>query len=123
MGIGSALSPAMSARQTTKSSMMSNGANHQLQMSTSMGVSTAVKTDSTTGETVPQVIEVTPAGAGVEEVENRDTTTAPWVNLFKKNWAAENGLSLLYIPPQIIDGKVVVQLEEEVDRETEKWRS
>lgn len=45
----------------------------------------------------------------------------PWVNLFQQNHAAENGLSLQYIAPQIGEGVIVVQLDkEEVKCETQK---
>ncbi|XP_060170990.1 uncharacterized protein LOC132601964 [Lycium barbarum] len=55
--------------------------------------------------------------------ENGKAPAEPWVNLFQKNRAAENGLPLQYIPPEVIDGQVVVQLEKEkVDRETAKWK-
>ncbi|XP_070008619.1 uncharacterized protein [Nicotiana sylvestris] len=41
----------------------------------------------------------------------------------QKNRSAANGMNLTYIPPQIVDGKLGVELEkEEVDKETEKWR-
>ncbi|KAG5583273.1 hypothetical protein H5410_053900 [Solanum commersonii] len=43
-----------------------------------------------------------------------------WVNLFARNRASENGMTLSYIPPQMIEGKLE---KEEVDRETQKWRS
>lgn len=46
-----------------------------------------------------------------------------WTNLFKNNKSAENGMALSYIPPQIVDGHPIVQLEKaEVVQETLKWR-
>ncbi|XP_019237680.1 PREDICTED: uncharacterized protein LOC109217852 [Nicotiana attenuata] len=46
-----------------------------------------------------------------------------WANLFAKNRSMENDMTLSYIAPQLVNGKVVIQLEkEEVDRETEKWK-
>lgn len=35
------------------------------------------------------------------------------VNMFKNNRAAQNCMNLTYIPPQIINGHTIVQLEEE----------
>lgn len=56
------------------------------------------------------------ADAEVEQVAE------PWVNMFKKNRTAGNGMSLDYITPQYINGEIVVELEkEEVERKTEKW--
>ncbi|XP_019224481.1 PREDICTED: uncharacterized protein LOC109206146 [Nicotiana attenuata] len=46
-----------------------------------------------------------------------------WSNLFQKNRSAANGMSLSYIPPEIVNGQVIVQLDkEEVESETEKWK-
>ncbi|XP_070034451.1 uncharacterized protein [Nicotiana tomentosiformis] len=46
-----------------------------------------------------------------------------WTNLFKGNRSAANSMTLSYIPPQLVDGQPVVQLEEEeVAPEEEKWR-
>ena len=47
----------------------------------------------------------------------------PWVNMFKNNRAANNGLQLAYFPPQIVNGEAMVQLEEkEVQDEEAKWK-
>ena len=35
----------------------------------------------------------------------------PWVNVFKNNRAANNGMQLTYFPPQIVNGETMVQLE------------
>ncbi|KAF3663807.1 hypothetical protein FXO37_11811 [Capsicum annuum] len=61
------------------------------------------------------------------EVKEEDKCGAspaePWVNLFKKSRSTENWLALSYIPPQVVKGEVVVQLEkDEIDKEIEKWR-
>lgn len=41
-----------------------------------------------------------------------------WTSLFASNRSADNRLKLSYIPPKIIDGKIVVHLEkEEVEKE------
>lgn len=46
-----------------------------------------------------------------------------WTNLFKGNRLATNGMTLSYIPLQLIDGQPVVQLEEsKVAPKEEKWR-
>lgn len=59
-------------------------------------------------------------------VNDEDMDNAPldsWANLLKQNRAARNGMALDYIPPQIIEGYVFIQLEkEEVDHESHKWR-
>ncbi|KAK4716230.1 hypothetical protein R3W88_014568 [Solanum pinnatisectum] len=47
----------------------------------------------------------------------------PWANVFRNNRVAYNGMNMNFVPPQFIDGKTVVQLEEEnVQSEEEKWR-
>ena len=35
----------------------------------------------------------------------------PWVNMFKNNRAANNGMQLNYFPPQIVNGETMVQLD------------
>lgn len=56
--------------------------------------------------------------AGEENVMPKKT----WATLFSGNWWAENGMNLAYIPPTIVDGKIVVQLDRtEVEKEAEKW--
>ncbi|XP_070037241.1 uncharacterized protein [Nicotiana tomentosiformis] len=48
---------------------------------------------------------------------------APWATLFQKNRFTTNGMSLSYIPPQIVDGQPMVQLDKsEVEAEENKWR-
>lgn len=45
-----------------------------------------------------------------------------WTNLFRQNRVATHGMALNYVPPQIIDGQTVVQLEvQDVKKEEEKW--
>ena len=47
----------------------------------------------------------------------------PWVNMFKNNRAANNGMQLAYFPPQIVNGEAMVQLEgKEVQDEEDKWK-
>ncbi|KAK6803884.1 hypothetical protein RDI58_001668 [Solanum bulbocastanum] len=42
-----------------------------------------------------------------------------WANLFAKNRSITNGMALSYIPPQVIDGKSIIQLDKTgVARET-----
>ena len=49
--------------------------------------------------------------------------TEPWVNMFKNNRAANNGMQLNYFPPQIVNGETMVQLEgKEVLDEEAKWK-
>ncbi|KAH0652563.1 hypothetical protein KY289_030241 [Solanum tuberosum] len=61
-----------------------------------------LSTRATTSKTEPVTIIVQ------QEGENRSVT---------------NGMALSYIPPQVIDGKSVIQLDKtEVDRETAKWK-
>ncbi|XP_075103846.1 uncharacterized protein LOC142178405 [Nicotiana tabacum] len=46
-----------------------------------------------------------------------------WVNLFAKNRVAKNGMALTYIPPPIVNGQMIVNLDkDQVDRENEKWK-
>ncbi|XP_060212233.1 uncharacterized protein LOC132639857 [Lycium barbarum] len=99
-------------------------ASRQLELSAAMATPKEIQ-----GNLTPKVQNHIPipvnTAANVEELEttNENPLEEPWVNLFKKNRSAENGLTLNYIPPQIIDGKIVVQLEkEEVNRETAKWK-
>lgn len=43
--------------------------------------------------------------------------------MFRNNRAAQNYMNLTYIPPQIVDGHITVQLEDEdVQSEEEKWK-
>ena len=47
----------------------------------------------------------------------------PWVNMFKNNRVANNGMQLNYFPPQIVNGETMVQLEgKEVLDEEAKWK-
>ena len=47
----------------------------------------------------------------------------PWVNMFKNNRGANNGMNLTYFPPQIVNGQTMIQLEgKEVHIEEEKWK-
>ena len=47
----------------------------------------------------------------------------PWVNMFKNNRAANNGMQLNYFPPQIVNGETMVQLEDnKVQDEEAKWK-
>lgn len=49
-------------------------------------------------------------------IEKKGNTTA-WNSLFAGNHSSENGLKFSYIPPAIVEGKVVLQLEmEDVDK-------
>ena len=46
----------------------------------------------------------------------------PWVNMFKNNRVANNGMQLNYFPPQIVNGETMVVLEgKEVQDEEAKW--
>lgn len=48
-------------------------------------------------------------------------TSISWANLFTGNRVAENGMPLTYIPPEIVNGTVVVQVDKnEVEKEAEK---
>ena len=47
----------------------------------------------------------------------------PWVNMFRNNRVATNGMQLNYFPPQIVNGETMVQLEgKEVLDEEAKWK-
>lgn len=55
-------------------------------------------------------------------IEKKGTTTA-WTSLFAGTRSFENRLKPSYIPPTIVEGKTVAQLEkEDVDKEIQKWR-
>lgn len=67
---------------------------------------------------VDDIIELT------EETVQKEERAEIWTSLFANNRAAANGLSLDYIPPQMLDGKPVVQLDKnEMNLETQKWNS
>ncbi|XP_019224714.1 PREDICTED: uncharacterized protein LOC109206343 isoform X2 [Nicotiana attenuata] len=56
----------------------------------------------------------------VDRVAEAVNPIRTWTNLIKGNRSATNGMALTYIPPQIVDGQMVVQLEaEEVEPEEE----
>ncbi|KAH0645442.1 hypothetical protein KY284_033326 [Solanum tuberosum] len=55
--------------------------------------------------------------------ERNEEYQEPWVNMFRNNRAANNGMNLSYIPPQIVNGQTMVQLEgKEVQIEEDKWK-
>ena len=43
--------------------------------------------------------------------EQEKKTNEPWVNMFKNNRVASNGMQLTYFPPQVVNGQTMVQLE------------
>ncbi|OIT07238.1 hypothetical protein A4A49_30794 [Nicotiana attenuata] len=54
-------------------------------------------------------------------IASETTPKAPWTTLFQKNRFATNGMSLSYIPLQIVDGQSMVQLDKsEVEEEENK---
>ncbi|XP_060211626.1 uncharacterized protein LOC132639162 [Lycium barbarum] len=56
-------------------------------------------------------------------MESLEKQENPWVNLFKQNRLASHGMPLKYIPPSIVDGEIVVELDKaEVEKENAKWR-
>ncbi|KAH0715020.1 hypothetical protein KY284_007925 [Solanum tuberosum] len=69
-----------------------------------------------------QQINGTIAKEAVKDDGKDEKADEPWVNMFKKNKNAGNGMALEYITPQFVEGEIVVQLEkEDVEREIEKW--
>lgn len=47
--------------------------------------------------------------------------TPTWTGLFNRNRAATNGMSLDYIPPELVDGSVIVNLDKgETEKEIDK---
>ncbi|KAK4713528.1 hypothetical protein R3W88_019435 [Solanum pinnatisectum] len=59
----------------------------------------------------------------IGEQKEEDYPDETWVNLFKHNRVATNGMNLSYIPPLVVDGVPVVQLEEaDVNIEIDKWK-
>ncbi|TMW80221.1 hypothetical protein EJD97_022672, partial [Solanum chilense] len=60
---------------------------------------------------------------GVRDEDLSKDYKEPWVNMFKNNRAAYNGMQLPYFPPQIVNGEAMVQLEgKEVQDEEDKWK-
>ncbi|KAH0746381.1 hypothetical protein KY285_008038 [Solanum tuberosum] len=65
-----------------------------------------------------QQINGTIAKEAVKDDGKDEKADEPWVNMFKKNKNAGNGMALEYITSQFVEGKKVVQLEkEDVERE------
>ncbi|XP_015072458.1 uncharacterized protein LOC107016532 [Solanum pennellii] len=63
----------------------------------------------------------TVTGSKGEQVDEKKKE--PWVNMFKNNRVANNGMNLTYFPPQIVNGQTMVQLEsDEVQIEEDKWK-
>ena len=66
----------------------------------------------------------------IDEYENKgiqgeedNKEKEPWVNMFKNNRVANNGMQLNCFPPQIVNGETMVQLEgKEVQEEEAKWK-
>ncbi|KAH0644762.1 hypothetical protein KY284_032646 [Solanum tuberosum] len=59
-----------------------------------------------------------------EETIQKEERAEIWTSLFTNNRAAANGLLLDYMPPQMLDGKPVVQLDKnEMNLEIQKWNS
>lgn len=51
-------------------------------------------------------------------------TNDHWAGLFSKNRVASNGMSLTYIPPEVIEGNITVKLEKkETKAEIAKWKN
>ena len=48
---------------------------------------------------------------GVRGEELSKDYKEPWVDMFKNNRAANNGMQLAYFPPQIVNGEAMVQQE------------
>ncbi|XP_019233638.1 PREDICTED: uncharacterized protein LOC109214193 [Nicotiana attenuata] len=54
--------------------------------------------------------------------DQKENAKAPWTTLFQKNRFASNGMSLSYIPPLLVDGEPVVQLDKVEVEEESKWK-
>ncbi|KAJ8532934.1 hypothetical protein K7X08_015823 [Anisodus acutangulus] len=71
---------------------------------------------SVTNETVQSEVFTPPEEVNVDQHPKQN-----WAALFKGNRSVDNGLTLAYITPDLIEGKVLVQLEkDEVEAETMK---
>ncbi|OIT02807.1 hypothetical protein A4A49_56496, partial [Nicotiana attenuata] len=117
-----------------ESSSMGSKVKKKLDLSTSETASSSVEVQiqhasKETAGSVNGTVKPVHAASEVVTMENNQPKEAAnkkgkaWTNLFQRNRAVENGMSLAYIPPQLIDGQVVVQLDKnEVDLETEKWK-
>ncbi|KAK6791911.1 hypothetical protein RDI58_010992 [Solanum bulbocastanum] len=74
-------------------------------------------------ETTTVLIETIAPIEEISEIIEKERVEL-WTNLFTNNRAVVNGLSLDYIPPQMLDGKPIVQLDKnEVNLEIQKWNS
>ena len=47
----------------------------------------------------------------MNENEQEKKTNEPWVNMFKNNGVASNGMQLTYFHSQVVNGQTMVQLE------------
>lgn len=56
--------------------------------------------------------------------EGKTGEVKAWTKLFAGNRSAENGTILSYIPPDLVNGTVVVKLEQaEIEKEADRWTS
>ncbi|OIT22904.1 hypothetical protein A4A49_56033, partial [Nicotiana attenuata] len=57
-----------------------------------------------------------------EQAAKGKATDPTWSGLFTRNRAATNGMSLDYIPSELVEGSLMVKLDkEETNREADKW--
>lgn len=111
------ITPLLSAMQLTVQPGTSEGSNpmKELDLSSPVGPST----DLVSGEQTP----IPTHSVDLEIEVETDEPGATWASLFKDNRSAQNGMNLTYIPPKLVNGKIVVQLDEnEVEQEAEKWK-
>ncbi|TMX04985.1 hypothetical protein EJD97_003671, partial [Solanum chilense] len=83
----------------------SEGSNHmkELDLSSLVGPST----DLVIGEQT----HIQPYSVDLANEVETDEPRETWVSLFKDNPSAQNGMNLTYNPSQIVNGKIVVQLD------------
>ncbi|XP_075081949.1 uncharacterized protein LOC142166464 [Nicotiana tabacum] len=56
-------------------------------------------------------------------MKQQDPATT-WTGLFNRNRVATNGMSLDYIPPELVEGSIIVKLDKgETEKEIDKWKS
>ncbi|KAH0724739.1 hypothetical protein KY284_000604 [Solanum tuberosum] len=111
------ITPLPSAMQLKVQPGASEGSNpmKELDLSSPVGPST----DLVSGEQTP----IPTHRVDLEIEVETDEPGATWSSLFKDNRSAQNDMNLTYIPPEIVNGKIVVQLDEnEVEQEAEKWK-
>lgn len=99
------ITPLSSVMQLKVQLGTSEGSNHmkEMDLSSPVGPSTDLVIDEQT--------HIQPHSMDLANEMETGEPRATWVSLFKDNPSAQNGMKLTYIHPQIVNGKIVVQLD------------